>query len=231
MMKRAYQIVSVLSVAHMAALIGLLTFLLITGRLTPNKVEAMAAAWRGDDGEAPPADSQPAEGSRADAPPSGESAAEALAALRHERESIRHVVARELREIQDRNRLAEVIRLDVVRRREQLAKDRDAFESERQRLREETNRSGFTKELESLEATKPALRKEVLMSKKDADALMLLMEMDTRTVKQVIESCKTEEELAWMTRLLDRMHRLDDAKAGELAEDGSEPPQPEESSP
>lgn len=230
-MKRVYQIVAVLSVGHMAALIGLIAFLALTGRLTPQKVDAMAAAWRGGDEEQPSAATQPAAQGAEEMGPNGRSAAQALTDLRHQQETVRNVVARELREIQDRNRLAEVIRLDVVRRREQLAKDREAFEAEQRRLREETNRSGFTKELESLEAAKPAVRKEVLKSKKDADALMLLMEMDTRSVKQVIESCKTEEELAWMTRLLDRMHNLDDAKASELAEDGSKPPKPEETSP
>jgi hypothetical protein len=231
MMKRVYQIVALLSVGHVAAVVGVLAFLVMTGRLTPDRVEAMAAAWRGDEPQTPEAASQPTTQVADDATPDGRSAAEALASLRLEQETIRHVVARELREIQDRNRLAEVIRLDVVRRREQLAKDREAFDAEREKLREESNRSGFTKELESLQAAKPAVRKTVLMSKKDADALLLLMEMETRSVKQVIEACKTEEEIAWMTRLLDRMHRLDDARADELAEDGSEPPQPEEPSP
>lgn len=211
-MRLLVKTIAILAVAHMTALVGLLGFLILTGRLTPAKVNAMAAAWRGD---VVPADEAVAKAPPPNVskepvgPPAPATAEDRLADLRERQELWRHVVARELREVEDRKQLAELIRLDVVRRHEQLVKEQQIFDEEQAALREQKNLSGFTKELEALEAAKPKPRKIALMAKKDADALQLLMQMETRSVKQIIEACKTEEELAWINRLLDRMHRLD----------------------
>lgn len=217
MLKRAYQVVCILAVSHLTALVGLLGLLAVSGRLTPAKVQAMASAWR-EEKIVERAAAEPQE--LTERPPAsqtvGETAEQQLERLRGEQEVWRQYVARELREIDDRNRLAEMIRLDVVRRQEKLAKDHEGFLSEQRRIREQAQLSGFTKELESLSAANTKKRKAILMGKKDADALLLLMEMETRKVKQVIDACKTDTEIAWIGRLLQKMHTLDGEKAAEL---------------
>jgi hypothetical protein len=218
MFKTIYQVLSTLAIAHMAALVGLLAFLMLSGRLTPEKVEAMATAWRGETpgGESPVDESGPAEAEPSTPSDVGRPAAEQLAQARQGQEVWRQYAARELREIEDRRRLAELIRLDVLRRQEQLAKEREAFRAERDAALEQANLSGFTKELEALSMASTKKRKAVLMGKKDADALLLLMQMETRNVKQVIDACKTPDEIAWISRLLERMQTLDESRAGEL---------------
>jgi len=225
MIKRLYQAIAILSVGHMAALMGVAAFLFLSGRLTPRKLEAAAAALReySPAEQAAPPEPSPVARQTASAPV-GQTAEDVLARARQDRELFRQYAARELREIEDRTRLADLIRLEVIRQQEKLAADRQAFLQEQERIRQQAHLSGFAKELEALASVSPKKRKDVLMGKKDADALRLLMEMEARQVKQVIEACKTAEETAWIGRLLEQMHNLDANQAGERGEQASAPP-------
>jgi hypothetical protein len=197
MMKRAYQAISMLAIAHVVVVLGGGAYLVTSGMLTRERAELIAKILRG---EYPPPVDETAGGEgeeKADGPVETR-----IAQAQEEKEALRRLLEREVREVEDRQRLVDAAMLDVIRRHEQLEADRGAFAQQQEAIRAERMQSGFVKELELLSAAKPAARKELLRQKPDADVVKLLMEMDERQGKQVIDACKSPEELAWIARIL-----------------------------
>ncbi len=197
MMKRVYQAVSMLAVAHIMLLLGGTAYLIASGMLTVERAELIA---QGLGGEFPPPEAETGNGDEEEESTGPVEAR--IAQAQEEKEALRRLLEREVREVEDRQRLVDAAMLDVIRRQEQLEGERVAFAQQQEAIRAERLQSGFVKELELLSAAKPAARKELLRQKPDADVVKLLMEMDERQGKQVIDACKTPEEVAWIARIL-----------------------------
>jgi hypothetical protein len=195
--KTLYQVISVLAIANLVCIIGLVVFLAATGRLDAERVDQIAAVLRGE----PPVPAAPTTQPTTQ-PVEAESAETRLARAREETDLAFRALERKRREVADRHRLAEALMMDVVRRQETLSADRSAFQEQQRKIEEQRLQEGFVKELDLLTSVKPKIRKDMLAAKSDADAVKLMMEMDERAGKQVIEACKTPEERAWISRIL-----------------------------
>lgn len=198
MLQRLYHALAILAIAHLVAIAGIAVHLVVSGRLDAQKAEMVAQILRGEPLAAAtqPAASQPA--------PETEAAQQAivLPQTEQDRQLLQALLERERAEIRYREELAEREKLALMREREELEKLRARIEAER-RAREATSQAeGFTKELEVLSSVKAKQRKLLLMQKEDAEVVRLLKAMDPRLAKQVIEACKTPEEMAWISRIL-----------------------------
>ncbi|UCG33034.1 MAG: hypothetical protein JSU68_00080 [Phycisphaerales bacterium] len=197
MVKTLYQVISILAIANLLCIAGLVVFLAATDRLSAERVDQIAAVLRGE----PPVQAAPTTQPTTQ-PVEAETAETRLARAREETDLASLALERRRREIADRHRLAEALVMDVVRRQEALSSDRSAFEDQQRKIEEERLHEGFVKELALLTSVKPKVRRDMLINKSDADVVKLMMEMDERAGKQVIEACKTKEEKVWISRIL-----------------------------
>jgi hypothetical protein len=211
--KTLYQVVCILAIANVVLLIGVLVFLFGSGRLNAERVEQIAAVLRGEYPAEVSATTQPTS-----QPAESDTVELKLARAEEQGDWAERLLERKRREIEDRQRLVDAAVLDIVRRQEALAEERSAFEERRRKIEAQRLQRGFAKELELISTVKPKIRKDLLRQKSDADAVKLLMEMDERAGKQVIEACKTPEEKAWIARIL---HLIQTATKPESAETGS----------
>ena len=207
MRKTLISLVSALAIANLLALIGAVGFLFGTGRLDADRVEQITEIILGEDEEE--AEDVVLEIAQ---PKEKEQAQVKLARAREEGDLIRRLFERQERETRDRQRLVDAMMLDVTRRQEELAEEQELFDEQQRNLREERLQSGFRKELELLQTAKPKMRRDLLRAKNDADAVKLMMEMDTRAGKQVIDACKSPQEKAWISRILYEIEMLNEPR-------------------
>ena len=97
---------------------------------------------------------------------------------------------------------------------QQLAflKERESFETARRREAAEADErarkagdSGWQRELELMGTMKAKLAKSLLKEKPDAEVVKVLMELDIRKAKKIVEQCKTSEERQWIGRILGQL--------------------------
>lgn len=212
-MKHFYRYFSAIAVAHFLALIGFVATLAAGGALTGDRLDAAIAALRG---ESTPT-SQPASTSAPSAPSAQNQPPAALIAREEASAKTRRVeLDRREREIQDQWAMLQSAQIELLRRQEALAAERAAWEESLKRQAEELALSGAAKELEYLESIKPQLAKELLHQKSDADVVQLFLQMDARTGRKIMESCKTQEERLWIGRILEQLRQRNDRQAEDL---------------
>ncbi|MCK6485371.1 MAG: hypothetical protein HUU22_13640 [Phycisphaerae bacterium] len=183
------------------------------GALTGDRLDAAIAALRG---ESTPT-SQPASTSAPSAPSAQNQPPAALIAREEASAKTRRVeLDRREREIQDQWAMLQSAQIELLRRQEALAAERAAWEESLKRQAEELALSGAAKELEYLESIKPQLAKELLHQKSDADVVQLFLQMDARTGRKIMESCKTQEERLWIGRILEQLRQRNDRQAEDL---------------
>jgi len=210
-MKKVGQIIGWAAVAQFLALIGFAATLAARGALTPGRLTAAAAALRGQVPAASQPASQPASRPAQQLPANEQNAREETA------DRIRRTeLDRREREIMDQWELLRSSQVTLLRDREQFEQHRKEWESAMKRQSEERDLSGAQKELEYLSGIKAALAKEILRGKKEPDVVQLLLQMETRTGRKIIESCKTTEERLWIGRVLEQLRQRNDSQAEAL---------------
>lgn len=210
-MKTIYQAVAVLAIAQLLALAGFAGTLAARGAFSRDRLAAASAALRGDIPAASQPASQPATQPAQTSPPAGQLPRGAAG------EQIRTTeLDRREREIQDQWALLQSARLTFLREREQFEQSRKEWATALKRQAEERDLSGAQKELEYISSVKAALAKDILRQKKEPDAVQLLLQMETRTGRKIIESCKTPEERLWIGRVLEQLRQRNDSQAEAL---------------
>jgi hypothetical protein len=209
MVKRLYQVVSLLAVVLVFALLGLGGYLYAKGRLTPERVDQIAALLRGESLTPPAPATQPSA-----APVKPETANVEIERSQEQRALYAMVAERQKRELEDRARLNRRIQYEVVQKLEEVQRREAELQAEREALAAEQMQDGFARELEVFSTISPARSRDLLMERKDADVVRLFMEMDESRVKRIIDTCKKAEEMEWAGRILDQLHTQSDARAG-----------------
>jgi len=217
MLKSLYQLVALIAIVHLLVLVGLVGYLVATGQLDAERVQAIAAVLRGESPIQPGvATTRP---SVPQTQPVPEASPVQVARALEQDEIARRLFEQRRREIEDRLNLARAIRLDVIRRQEQLEAERERFHRE---VLQQYQHDGFQKELELLSSVSSKKAKAILMSKQDAEVVRLLMAMDVRTGKKIIDACKTPEEMSWISRILERIQKLQEDRSARPG--GTSPP-------
>ena len=71
----------------------------------------------------------------------------------------------------------------------------------------------MAKELEVFGSMDPKMARDLLMKRKEPDAIQLFMELEPARVKKIVDACKTEDERAWIGRILNQLHNMDSERA------------------
>jgi phosphotransferase system HPr-like phosphotransfer protein len=213
MFRKIVNILGILSLLVVLGAGGTAAYLAIRGTLTGSSVRAAVAALTSQPAPEDAASSQPAAASRPTIRNAGAlhgPGQEGEAAIMGELEMLRRQVANE-------RAMAEAARLEVLRERERMEQQRKQWEASRQEELESSQQSGVQKELEYLASIKPAQSLMLLRGKADAEAARVLMAMETRKGKKIIELCKTPDEQQWCKRILELIRERNNVQAAALA--------------
>lgn len=205
MLKRLYHVVAWLALANLFATGGLLAFLFGSGRLNSERVDQIAVVLRGEFPKPQPPASQPVV--QQEKPRTSK---EELAQLESRRQLYTLISERHQREIDDRNKLNQVIQLDVNRQLEQIKSKEQEFRKTKEQNEQVFEQSGFQQALDMYSEMEPKLAKDVLIKKKDADVVRVFVKMESGKRKKIVNTCKTPEEKDWIGRILSQIGRLDE---------------------
>ena len=210
--KRLYFVMSVMAMANLAALAGVVFVAHSRGYLTPERVQAAAAALRGELSTSQPttmvAASRPVE-----IVPSAEQIARNDAADQIRRAELE----RREREIEHAWQQLETQQLAVLQQKEDLeaAMKRGAAEAEARA--KSTGDSGWEKQVELIASLKAKTAKDLLREKPEPEVVRIFMELDARKTQKIIEMCKSTEERQWIGRILEQLHQQNASQAEALS--------------
>jgi len=208
-MRRIVQAISVFAVTQLVVIGGLIAWLVATGRLNAERADRIARVLRGEWPEPPVSTTQPVE--QKSVP---ETAGSHFARDRDQEELYSLLVQRQIRELEDRLRLNQMIQLDVTRKLEEIDRSRQALQNTHTGKTQQPAPGGFSKELEVFSTIEATRARKLLMGRKEPDAVRLLMEMDPGRVRKIIDTCKTNEEMDWARRILAQLHSSHNDRAG-----------------
>jgi hypothetical protein len=226
--RRMFEVFGLLSLAHFLVVGGGLAFLLGTGRLDGAKLEQIGAVMRGEV-VAPPEEADAEAGTEQDSTatrakgestgdtaklPSGSVDVTALNQMRAEidrRESER--IKAELDQ-----RLATVNRILLQVTAKKKAFEREVEDQAQRQAEVEVVKEnvGFQKELEYFESLSPKVAVKHLLSKDPEEAARVLLALDTRKGKKIIEAAKDGADLATMKIVLQRLKEVAPTRSAEL---------------
>ena len=215
-LRRVFDAVGLLSFLNLLALAGLVLLAMSSGALDGEKVRRMAAIMRGAEPASPPADASPA-----GAVPAGDDRDSGARDYAVESETDKEILRREAErvkaELEQRLALNNGILLRVTAERERFARLREQ-EAKAERVREEQRAAeGFRKQVELFEALSPKIAVQHLMALEDPDeAARLLVEMDSRKARKIVEAAKSGPALAKMQVVIRRLREVAPDRSEEL---------------
>lgn len=215
MLQKLYQGVSLVAVLNVLAVGGLIAALVMSGALDREKMYQLVKVMRD---ELPAMDPQAAQAATIEEKVATDDeldqprirTQEDLEVLRMEAERIQT-------ELEQRVALSNSIMLRVTAEREafkqerELARERDAEQAA------ERDAAGFKKQIAIFEAMSPKIAVEHLLSLQDpSEAAQLLLQLETRRAKQIVEMAKDGPELERMKIILRRVREASPEKSNEL---------------
>jgi hypothetical protein len=213
-MKRLYHILCLMALIGVFTLGGFIGFLFATGRLNAQRIDQIAMVLRGESPQQAVAASRPA---TQPTPPAPQPSRAEIARLQAQKEYFELAGERLKAEAEQRRMLNERIRLDLTRQLEENQTRRQETPEEKKRpLARPANpeeETGLDKELEIFGSMDPKLARDLLMKRKEPDAIQLLMRLEPVRVKKIVDACKTEDERNWIGRILNQIHNMDSETA------------------
>ena len=221
-LRRAYDLIALLALLNVGALLALGAWLWSSGAMTPQKLGDIGAILRGDAGPATStvpgalgpqtAQAEDSTAPPADAPPT------TFAELQMNMEVARLEAERIKTELDQRLALNNSILLRVTTEREAFQKDRQRAEERDKQSAALRDDEGFAKQLEIFENLAPKVAVEHMLNLGDPDeAARLLLEMDARKAKKIVESAKRGTQAEKMRDIMQRLRAVAPAKSEELA--------------
>ncbi|MBU0617183.1 MAG: hypothetical protein KKI02_05665 [Planctomycetes bacterium] len=216
MFGKLYHTMAIASTAIVLAAGAQLGLLCGTGKLTAERVEAIAAILRQHPNE-------PADGANADTADTGEAAAEpgatvtATAGILQQQQDAQLQRALDERAACDhiaQRRLLEQALQHLVMAEERFERDKKQWEAQLKRRRGATRDEGFAKELSIIAGLSPKLAKEHIIRKwkeSPADAVRVLNALPESKSRRILGQMKTPEEMQITHELLERLSK-DDAE-------------------
>ena len=210
-MRRVIHIIAVIAMAQLLVLSGFVGTLAWRGALGQERLESALRALRGD------AQTSPAAATQSASQPAATRPARELLPEDEDAARIRRVeLDRRQREIADQWDMVQSAQVALLREREKFAADKKEWETALKRQAEEAALSGAAKEMEYLSGIKAEMAKDLLRQKKDPDVVGILLQMESRTGRKIIEACKTDEERLWIGRILEQLRQRNDRQAEAL---------------
>ncbi len=182
--RRLLFLLGLFALGNMLAVGGGVGYLVAQGKLDAERVRAVVEVFQNTDAD----EAQSAESSE----PVDASARPSPAMSLEQREIARLNLERVTREADDRLKYANLLMLDVERRREAFEKQKEVFAQAQQEEVAVQSEETFQKDLEVLSLLKPKIALDSLLVRPVDEAARLMMAMDGRTSKKIIEAASKE---------------------------------------
>jgi hypothetical protein len=151
------------------------------------------------------------------------SSGDAAATSQVELEIMRREAERIKEELRQRLALNNSILLRATNEREAFEKERTAEENQRRARLREQQQEGFTKQVEILEAMKPKIAVVHLLSMDNLDeAARVLLSMETRQAKKIVEAAKGGEQMAQMVTVLQKIREVAPERSTDFSDERAE---------
>ena len=220
--RRAYDFIALFALLHVIALVGVVAYMVSAGTLDAEKARNIVKVVRG---ELPGDELNQEDGAGAGAV----DAAAASAAVpgkgveansQTDIEVLRLEAARIQAELDQRLALNNTIMLRVMTERESFQKERDNAKQRQNETLKRKRGQGFKKQLAILESLSPKIAVEHLMAMGNADeAAGLLLEMDTKKAKKIVESARRGDQMQKMQIILQRIAEASPDRSVDLGSD------------
>jgi len=207
MLGKLFGLIAVFSVATMLALSGLGVYLWSSGKMTPARIETIAAVLRGEHDAAPEdaPTTQPTSAPAASQPFRAPSADE-LARQRREAQVRRAGLDRAERDVRAQRELLDQALHALVQKEEAFDGERTAWLDQQKKLREKAEDAGFAKEVELVSKLDPAQAKAHLLrvwEKEKADAVRLLNALKVSAAQAIFAQMTEPQEADILHELLE----------------------------
>lgn len=209
-LKRAYHAVALLALLHLFGVGGVLGYLAATGRLTGEQFGRVVDVLRGATPQSAVAAAETVE----EVAPPGKST-ESIQQEQLAEKIARHRVDRRWAELDQQAATIAAARLEVIRQREALEREAEELDAQFKRRAKQEQSESFKKDLELFSSMKPKVAVDYMLRKPPEDAARMLLLMDTRKAKRIIEAAKTPAQKRDMARILQMLR--DVAPAGSRA--------------
>lgn len=218
--RRAYDTVALFALLNVLALGGVGVCLVASGALDMEKARRIAAILRGED--LPQVQAQIAtEPVAAETDTAGsESGGDVVAQSQMEMEIVRREGERIKAELDQRLALNNSILLRVMNERERFQQERDEVARQQKTALDLRRTDGFKKQIAIYESLAPkvAVQHLLAMSEPD-DAARILLEIQTRKAKKIVEAAKRGNQMERMKAILKRVREVAPDRSAELETD------------
>lgn len=227
MLARLYGVLAALSIASMLAIGIFGSYLALSGRLSGERLAAVAAVLRGELPAAPaPAAPEPASQSQPASAEHRRRSADEIHQQHVQDQLTRALTERALRDIASRQELLDRALQHLIQEGEKFDKSRSDWLAQQEKLRQKVRDEGFEHELKLVAGLSPTQAKDHLLrkwSKHPADAVRLLRGMPASKATRILEQFRTAEELQTLHELLEQLGQQEaDVKALESGKTSSD---------
>ncbi|MCH8966652.1 MAG: hypothetical protein IID43_03155 [Planctomycetes bacterium] len=223
-LRRAYEAVALFAMLNVLVFGGATAYLVGSGIIDGEKLRSIAAVLRGEN----EATSQEEESEVAKQPDETEEAKRAgptpgnsTMILQMNSEILRREAERVKVELDQRLALNNAIMLRITQERDAFRRERDAEAARKKAAIEEQKAVGFEKTIELYESLSPKVAIEYLLDISDPnESARVLLKMETRKAKKIIEAAKQAEQKGRMKDILKRLREVAPGRSDELARQG-----------
>lgn len=225
-LRRAYEAVALFAVLNILVLGGATAYLASSGIIDGEKLQGIAAVLRGENEvtsqeEVNEVVEQPEETDEAKS--AGLTPGNSTMMLQMNSEILRREAERVKVELDQRLALNNAIMLRITQEREAFRRERDAEAARKKASVEEQEEVGFAKTIELYESLSPKVAVDYLLDISDPDeSARVLLQMETRKAKKIIEAAKQAEQKARMKEILRRLREVAPGRSDQLTDQGGE---------
>ena len=219
--RRAYDAAALFALLNLGVLALLALYLVGGGGVDAEKARRIVAVLRGEDAAA--VEDVPAEKPEQESE-DGEkrSVRDVVAESQMDQEILRREGERIKAELDQRLALNNSILLRVVEKREMFKEEQAEADRRREAMREQRNDEGFKKQIEIYESLAPKTAVEHLLAMPDPDeAARILLEIQTRKSKKIVEAAKRGDQLEKMKGILQRVREVAPDRSAAIGADES----------
>jgi len=200
-----YHALTMFGIVVTLSLLGLLGWMMATGRLTEENRAVLVKILRGEPLEAAP--DEPAEERPGEGEPASVAVAEQLAVTQRAADLADRLIEQRKEELRHEMLLLKALQRQIAVEREKLRQQREVWAKEILAHRQRTGSESFRKQLKLYEKLQSKQVKDIFMDLADELAAEYLAGMSDRAAAKVIAQFRTPEEKVRLQRLLAQMRR------------------------
>lgn len=215
-LRRAYDALALFAVLNLLGMAAAGAYLVNSGVVDESKMTRIVDVLRGVEEEEAP-DERQTEAEKvveSDAPKPPQLSAVGAMNL----EVVRREAARIEAELDQRLAQVNNILIRVTAEREAFQREKKQTEQQQLALKDRRAAAGFARQVEIYESLAPKIAVEHMLSMPNPDdAARLLMQMDARKAKKIVESAKRPKDMERMKEIMQRLREVAPGKSNEIA--------------